>query len=91
MQVVAIFGWFFYVLFVVGTEDNVTLMKLDYYSTFAILPLTIIWVVYKVDYYSVGFALILGTFMIIQLIIKHKQITLAEKEKSKCNQSESNE
>lgn len=59
------------------------LLKLDLYSTVAILFLTIIWVLYDIVSIKFAFALMLGTFMVLQVMIKRKSIILAENEENK--------
>ena len=49
-------------------------MKLDLYSTVALLLFTIIWVLFDIDEIKYGFAVIMAEFMVIQILIKHAQI-----------------
>lgn len=60
------------------TNKEVSLMKLDYYSTLAILLLTIVWVVYDILSIKIGFAIIMGEFLLVQMIIKREQIRQKE-------------
>ena len=52
------------------------LMKLDLYSTMAIFPLTIIWVLYKISPIAWGFAFVMGEFLVIQMVVKYALINL---------------
>ncbi len=61
-------------------------MRLDLYSTIAMIPLTLMWVVFKIETIKLGFAVILGEFLIIQFMIKLALIKL--KEKNNSNESE---
>lgn len=61
-------------------ERDVSMMKLDYYSTFAILLLTIVWVVYDIMSIKIGFAIVMGEFLLVQMLIKKKQINELEKQ-----------
>ena len=56
------------------------LMKIDEIASFAILPLTIVWVLYNIKYIIWGFAIIMGEFLIIQLVVKYILIKRKEKE-----------
>ncbi len=53
-------------------------MKLDFYSTLAILLLTNVWVVYDILSIKIGFAIIMGEFLLVQMIIKKEQIKQKE-------------
>lgn len=54
--------------------NEAELMKLDLYSTVALLLFTIIWVLFDIDEIKYGFAVIMAEFMVIQILIKHAQI-----------------
>ena len=82
-QTIAIIGWFSHKLLIQKVEDTISLMKLDFYSTIAIFPLTIIWVIYKLDDFRLGFAIILGTFMFIQILIKVTQLYCTENKRQR--------
>jgi hypothetical protein len=77
IQLIFITGWFAFYLYKLNKTDKVSdsdYMKLDYYSTIAILPLTMVWVIYDIGYIKIGFAILLGEFMAIQLFIKNALI-----------------
>lgn len=77
--------WFFPKLYQLNRQEaskerDVSMMKLDYYSTFAILLLTIVWVVYDIMSIKIGFATVMGEFLLVQMLIKKKQINELEKQ-----------
>ena len=60
--------------------NEAELMKLDLYSTVAILLFTIIWVLFDITEIKYGFAVIMAEFMVIQILIKRAQIIYKEQE-----------
>ncbi len=83
IQALCIAIWFFPKLSKLNKQkcdktQEVSLMKLDYYSTLAILLLTIVWVVYDILSIKIGFAIIMGEFLLVQMIIKKEQIKQKE-------------
>ncbi len=80
-HIIAISIWHIHKLWFKKLRES-DLMKIDFYSTCAILPLTIIWILYKIDPIEYSFSIFMGMFMVIQLIIKYKQIRGKEKEES---------
>lgn len=71
---VAIAIWFGEKLLRIKELNEAELMKLDLYSTVALLLFTIIWVLFDIDEIKYGFAVIMAEFMVIQILIKHAQI-----------------
>lgn len=69
IQAIFIIIWFMPKINDKDTDEHM-LMKLDYLSTVAIIPLTAVWVIYNLDNVKYGFALILCVFMMIQVSIK---------------------
>lgn len=63
------------------------LLKMDFYSTFAILFLTLIWVLYDVNKIILVFAIAMLEFLLIQLKIKHIIIKNKIKEESEKKNS----
>ena len=49
-------------------------MKLDLYSTIAIVALTFVWVIYDISSFKLFFGIILVVFMLVQVKIKLLQI-----------------
>lgn len=66
--------WFGEKLLRIKKLNEAELMKLDLYSTVALLLFTIIWVLFDIDEIKYGFAVIMAEFMVIQILIKHAQI-----------------
>ena len=77
-QIIYLVVWIAPKLYDKEQYKELDLMKLDFCSTVAILPLTIIWVIYSIETVKAGFAIIMGAFMIIQLWIKYDMIILKE-------------
>ena len=71
---VAIAIWFGEKLLRIKKLNEAELMKLDLYSTVALLLFTIIWVLFDINDVKYGFAVIMAEFMVIQILIKHAQI-----------------
>ncbi|RKM56740.1 hypothetical protein D6856_14685 [Butyrivibrio sp. XB500-5] len=61
------------------TWQEIELMRIDLYSTVSMVPLTLIWVIFKLDVVEVGFATLLGEFLIIQFLVKIALIKLKER------------
>lgn len=74
IQLGFILAWFVYNIVKHENSDEDALAKLDFFSTIAIIPLTVVWVLYDISKIKVGFAFFLGEFMIIQALIKGVQI-----------------
>lgn len=70
--------WFAHKVITKKTWQEVELMKLDLYITVSMVPLTLVWVIFKIDTVKLGFAIILGEFLIIQFMIKMTQIKSKE-------------
>ncbi|MBP3199621.1 MAG: hypothetical protein J6N21_21845 [Butyrivibrio sp.] len=77
IQCVFVGIWFFPKLKRNKTKEK-DLMRLDYYSTIAILVLTIIWVIYDILNIKLGFAITMGEFLIIQIYVKKSLIELKQ-------------
>ena len=77
-QIVFILLWFLPKLKDENNYEDYKLMRLDYYSTLAIIPLTFIWVIYDLEDVKYGFAIILTVFMIMQALIKRAQMRCVE-------------
>ncbi len=66
------------------------LMKLDMISTAAIFPLTVIWILFKIETIIWTFAISMTVFLVVQLVTKSimiKRKISAEEEKQKQNNS----
>ena len=59
---------------------EIEFMKLEYYATFAVFILTIIWIIYDVSKITWLFAFAMTEFIFLQLMIKYSQIKRKEKE-----------
>ncbi len=56
------------------------LMKIDIISTGAVCLLTIVWILYKIEFIIWEFSLIMGEFLVIQMVIKNILVKRREKE-----------
>ncbi len=51
------------------------IMKLDFYSSLVLIPLTVVWVIYRIESFKFGFAVMMFELMVIQAFIKIELIT----------------
>ena len=82
-QILSIGAWFLLRLIKKKYFTDLELMRLDLYTTASMIPLTIMWVVFDIGSIMLGFACIMGEFLIIQVWIKFLQIKNMEKNNQK--------
>ena len=59
------------------------LLQIDIISTIAILPLTIVWILYKIDLIVWEFSLLMGEFLFIQIAIKSSLVKRKKEDEKK--------
>ncbi len=87
-QAIIIGIWFAQKAIKKKTWQEIELMRLDLYSTISMIPLTLIWVIFDIRTIKIGFALILGEFLIIQFMIKLAQIKIKEQDNNDDSQGQ---
>ncbi len=82
VHIIVIAVWVLVKLFGKKELKETDLMRIDFISTTAILPLTFVWILYDINYFIWGFALFMGEFLVFQIVIKYKLLKNKEHEEN---------